>query len=81
MAVKQWLAKSFTPQICNLQALLLQHSHRPKNNEILAQKADDRWHCSDKACKLDICGLTLVAQLYPGADLLKKIQSRVATLL
>ena len=52
-----------------LQALRLQHTQWPKNNiidcyEILVQKTDYRWHGSDKACKLDICGQTLIAFEY-----------------
>ena len=31
--------------------------------EILVQKTDYSWHGSDKACKVDICGQTLVPPL------------------
>ena len=40
-------------------------------NEILVQKADYRWHGSDKVCKLEICGQTLVPPLFDNAVYLK----------
>ena len=54
----------FVPQRSIFHALPLQHIWWWRNNifdcyEILVQKADFRWHDSDKACKLDIYGLIL----------------------
>ena len=64
MLFKQWPAKGFVPHIYfYLKALSLQHTQMElaKNNaiakyEILVQKANFRWHGSDKAFKLNVCG-------------------------
>ena len=50
--------------LSNLNAFSMQHLWWLKNNifdrlEILVQKADLRWHGSDKAGKLNTCGLIL----------------------
>ena len=63
MALQGFCTTDFLFACLVIAALLVAKNSIIDCHGIVIQKADSRWHDSDKACKVDTCGLTLVAPL------------------